>query len=1008
MHDSLRLTRRTNFSRLASTAFALLLVAASQASAQALRVSGTVTSSLDGRILQGVRVVVKGAATGTLTGANGRYTLEVSGPGETLVFSLIGYRPTEVAVEGRTAINIALEAAAIMMQDVVVTGYGTQQRRDVTGAVASVDVEDLPPLPTASVEQLLQGAVAGVQVTPSSGRPGDRAIVRFRGVGTLNDASPLYVVDGMLLDDVSYLNPSDIASVEFLKDASATAIYGSRGANGVIILSTKRASLDRPTRFTFRAYTSQQSILNSLDLVNARDYAMLANELAENTGLDTVFTNPDTIGAGTDWQDFIFGTAPSHSFELTSTGGSDRTTFYFSANYFRQEGVLPHSDYNRLTIRANNDYHLTDRLLFGHNLAISYTDGLQPPGGALSQVYRADPTITPRNADGSFADANVRASAGNPAATVFYTRNKETGSRLIGNVFAELNVAGPLTLRSSFGLDYNRAETRTFVPVFFVSPSQQNATSRVTVENGTIRTWLWENTATFNVVTDQHRLNLVGGVTAQSYYDEELGCSRTNIVGEDENLWFCGAGAATGQTNTNSAFDWRMLSYLLRANYTFKDRYLFTGAVRADGSSRFGEANRYGTFPSFAIGWNIKEEGFLRDRGPFTTLKLRASWGQTGNDKIGPYPAIASVSPNQNAVFGAIEQLHFGQTLLRLANPDVQWERTSQTNIGTDMTLLDGRLEATLDYYNRETDGILIDAPIPGFVGVAQRPFVNAAVVRNRGLEATVAWRHTRPGLDVQLSLNGATISNKVLELVRGREPLISGGLGNEITSTTRTVPGQPIGCFYGYRVQGVFQDSTQIVNAPFHGNNIRPGDLRYVDLTANDTITAADQTYLGCPIPDIVYGFGARATWGNFDFAANFSGQAGNVVYNGKKAVRFGVENFETSYLNRWHGTGTSNREPRITNAGHNYLPSDRFIESGSFLKLHTLQVGYRLPPSITSQLRVAGARVYMTGTNLFQLTDYTGYTPEVVSTSVLASGIDLGVFPPARTVTLGLDLTF
>lgn len=982
------------------------------------QVSGVVMSSADGSPLSGARVVVKGTSVGTLTGTNGRYVIAAPSPGDTLVVSYIGFRAQEVGIAGRSAVNVSMEPLAILMDEVVVTGYGTQLRRDVTGAVASLDAEDLPPLATSSVDQLLQGSVAGVQVTASSGRPGDSVIVRIRGVGTLNDASPLYVVDGMLLDDIAFLSPSDLASVEVLKDASATAIYGSRGANGVIIVTTKRGAIDRPTRFSFNAYAGTQSVLDPIKLVNAQQYGELANEYAANVGLSPFFPNPGVLGVGTDWQDLIFEPASIQNYQLSSSGGTDKITYYFSGNYFRQAGVISKSDFNRLTVRLNNDYRLTGRLLFGHNISFSYTDGQRPPG-VVGALYRADPAIGPTNPDGSFSDVGVRASAGNPAATIFYTRNEEQGARLVGNVFAELNLLDRFTLRSSFGLDHSRTRFRSFTPVYFVSPTQNNVTSDLLVQTGTTNSWLWENTLSYTYASERHRLSAVAGVTAQSFYLDSLGCGRENIVGESENFWFCNAGDAAAQTNFNGAFDWKMFSYLFRTNYTYRDRYLFTGSLRVDGSSRFGDANRYGYFPSLALGWNLKEESFLQGTAAITALKLRASWGKIGNDKIGAYPAVAGVTGNLNAVFGPGQTPQFGQTVIRLANPDVKWERTTQTNIGADMAFWDGRLEATLDYYRRVTDGILVEVPIPTHVGVDQQPFVNAAEVLNTGVEGTFTWRRSWGDLNLDLGLNGATINNKVRSLAEGKEQILGGGLGNEITSSTRTVPGQPIGCFWGLKVLGVFQTAAEIAASPNRGVEV-PGDLRYADLNGRDPVTnrivpqpdgvvnGDDATFIGCPIPDVVYGFNGRLTWGSFDVSAGFSGQAGNKVFNGKKAVRFGVENFEQSFLTRWHGQGTSDREPRVTNAGHNYLASDRFIESGSFLKLHSVQLGYRLPPSVASALRVQQARIYVNGTNVLQFTDYSGYTPELTGGSVIASNIDLGVFPPARTVTFGLDITF
>ncbi len=968
------------------------------------RVTGVVTSTEEARPMPSVNVTVKGTTNRTLTAPNGRYSI-TAGPGDTLVFRFIGYAPQEIPVAGREVVNVVLQPQAVALSAIVVTGYGTQQRRDVTGAIASVSGETLTEVATPSVAQALQGRVAGVQVTPESGEPGSGAVVRIRGVGTLNNASPLYVVDGMLLDDIGFLNPNDIQSLEVLKDASSTAIYGSRGANGVIIVTTKKGVIEQGTRFTLNSYAGMQTVLNQIDLVTPQQYAQLANELAANTNVAPYFTNPSSV-TGIDWQDEIFESAPIMSHQVSASGGTNRITYYFSGNYFRQQGVVPKSDFNRLTLRLNNDYQLTDRLTLGHNINFSYTSGQRAPG-VLGMLYRADPTIAPRNPDGTFANANLRSSAGNPAAAVFYTRNEEDGRRLVGNLFADLNFLRSFAFRSSFGIDYGEDRFRDFVPVFVVSPTQQNTDSDLTVRMGNVRSWLWENTVNWNWSTERHRVNVLGGITTQSFYSDSIGGTRTNIVGEDPNLWFLEAGDAEGQTNFNRGEDWRMLSYLFRTNYSLLERYLLTASLRVDGSSRFGRDNRFGWFPSFALGWNINDEPFFPEIGSLDALKLRASWGEIGNDKIGAYPGIPVVTGNLNAVFGPSEELAFGAAPIELANPDVKWETTRSTNIGADMTFLRGRFLATFDYYNRLTDGILVRVPIPRYVGVSTEPFVNAAKVENQGFEGSFTLTETRGDFSYELNVNGSTLKNRVKSLGQGREQILGGGLGNEVTFTTRTVVGRPIGSFWGYKVVGVFQDAADIASSPRRGGE-QPGDLKYADLNGDGRVDDADKTFIGSPIPDFIYGLGGRVGWRGFDLSASFSGQRGNEVFNGKKAVRFGVENFEASYLNRWTGPGTSNSEPRVTNAGHNYQASDRFIEDGSFLKLHSAQLGYRLPTSLARRLTLENARIYVNGTNLFISSDYSGYTPELTVADVIRSGIDLGVFPPSRTITLGLDVTF
>jgi TonB-linked SusC/RagA family outer membrane protein len=988
-----------------------LLLAPSTVQAQEFPVSGIVTSADDGRPLPSVAVSVEGTDITIITASNGRYRLRAPSGNATLVFGNIGYAEQRIPIENRSVINVSLVAEAIALEGIVAIGYGTQQRRDVTGAVASVSGEAISRVATPSVAQALQGKVAGVQITPASGAPGASAIVRIRGVGTLNDASPLYVVDGMLLDDINFLSATDIESIDVLKDASATAIYGSRGANGVIIVTTKQGRIDSPTRFEITAYAGIQEPLRTIDLVNAQEYAQLANELAANSGQPTVpFPNPNAVGAGTDWQDEIFESAPIQSYQLNASGGTDRITYYFSGNVIRQDGVIPRSAFDRLTLRLNNDFQLNENIALGNNLSFAYTQGHNPPG-VLSALYRADPTIPPVNPDGSFADMSIRSSAGNPAAVVEFTNNDRKGRRLVGNLFANVAFLGNFNFRTSFGLDYDDTDFRAFSPVFFVSPVQQNAESNLNVRFDKTSTWLWENTLNYNWANESHRVGALAGITAQSFYNEGLGGSRINIVGEDESLWFLNAGDADGQTNFNFASDWKMLSYLFRTNYTLRDRYLLTASMRIDGSSRFGEDNRYGYFPSFALGWNLHEESFMDGVAAVSLLKLRGSWGQIGNDKIGAYPGIPTVAGNLNAVFGENESLNFGATPVSLANPEVKWERTTQFNFGADASFLAGRLNATFDYYQRTTDDILIDVPIPRYIGAQGRPFVNAAEVRNSGIEGSLSWAEQRDRWGFEVGVNGATVNNEVLALAEGRESITGGGLGNETGVTTLTVVGQPIGSFYGFRIDGVFQNQAELDAGPRRNNAEQVGDLRFADLDGDGIITNEDRTFLGSPIPDFTYGLFGQINVGAFDFAAAFSGQSGNEVFNGKKAVRFGIENFETSYLDRWTGEGTSDWEPRVTNAGHNYLASDRFIEDGSYFKLQNAQLGVRLPASVTGNLPIDGARLYVSGTNLFIISDYSGYTPELVGTGgVLASGIDFfnGVFPPARTITFGLDLTF
>lgn len=996
----------------------LFLFPAATVLAQTGEITGSVTDSTTGETLPGVNVVIAGTQQGAATNAQGTYTMNVEPGTYDLRASFIGYATktvegVEVTAGETTEVDIALAPSAVQLEEVVAIGYGTQERRDLTGSVSRVEGDQISRVSTSSVSQALQGQISGVQVTPSSGEPGSEAVVRIRGVGTLGNASPLYVVDGMLTDDISFLNPQDIESVDVLKDASATGIYGSRGSNGVIIVTTSQGAYDAGTQFSFNTYYGWQEVMNPIDLVGPQQYAMLANELAQNEGQSPPFENPQSVSQGTDWQDVAFRTAPIQSYQLSATGGTERVAYSFSGNYIQEDGVVEKSTFQRASARLNNTYVLADSVELGHNIAFNYSKGVESPGGIISQVYRADPTITPRNEDGDFRDAGIHgASAGNPAASIFYHRNEYAENRLVGDLYLNFYFLEHFTFKSSFGLDYRRRETRNFSPEFFVSATQQNQQSEISIQDLEENSWLWENTLSYNQVFGDHEIDAVTGITAQEFRQEVLGGSRVGVPGESESLWFLDPAAEDGQSNFNSAFDWGMLSFLFRTNYTYLGRYLFTVTGRVDGSSRFGENNRYGFFPSFAAGWRISDEPFMEDVDWLSNLKLRGSWGQIGNDRIEAYPGIPVVTGNLNAVFGVPGGLQFGAAPIELANPDIRWEATTQTDLGLEIGFLDERLTAEIDYYRRVTDGILIDIPIPDIVGVNEEPTVNAAEVLNRGFDLNLTWDNSvGDDFNYRVGLVGSTVHNEVLSLGGGREEILGANVGSVVSFATRTVPGRSIGSFYGYRVAGIYQTEEEIENlpAPPGGtNDVSPGDFRFEDINGDGVITTEDRTFIGSPIPDFSYGLSLSVSWRGINLAADFNGQMGNEVFNAKKGVRFGIENFEESFLDRWTGPGTSNSEPRLTSGGWNYQLSDWYLHDGSYFKLRNIRLGYSLPTSWLNPMGVQRTEVYVNGTNLFTLSEYPGYTPEIGSNNVIESGFDTGLYPIDRTISVGVNATF
>jgi len=975
-------------------------------------VTGTVTDAQTGDPLPGANVYLQGTNAGSATDQNGRYRILNAPPGSyTLICSYIGYQQASQSItlqSGETVqANFALQSKAVTGEEqVVVVGYGTQKKRDLTGSVSKLDGAGINEIPTPRVDQALQGKISGVQVTPESGKPGSQPVIRIRGIGTLNNASPLFVVDGLLTDDISFLNPQNIESVEVLKDASATAIYGSRGANGVIIITTKKGIRNQKPIFNFTAYRGWNQIMHPIDLTNAQEYATLANELADNEGFPEPFDDPQSVGTGTDWQQVVYRAAPTQNYNISARGGSESIAYDLSVNFTKETGIIRKSDYQRVSARLNNDYYLTDHVTVGHNLSWNYIIDKSAPS-VVTMAYHADPTIAPRNAQGNFSNANVRSSAGNPEAAIFYHRNDNFGYRGVGNFFGQVDFLKKLMFKSSFNVDLSQSQTKNFLPIYTVSPTQQNTQSALSVDKLRQQNWLWENTLRFRDTLNVQRFEVLAGVTAQQYTQEAFGGRRVNMIGQDKSLWYLNAGDTEGQSNSNSAYSWSMLSYLARLNYALMDRYLLTATIRADGSSRFGADNRFGYFPSFALGWRLSEEPFLRDNPFISNLKLRGSWGIMGNDKISPYPGRPIVTGNLNAVFGPDESLNYGGSLTALANPDVRWEEAAQSNLGLEIGLLNDRITGEIDLYRKETRDILVEVPIPAYIGVNSPPFVNAASVRNTGIDFQANYSSRWGNLKYNLGVLGSTVHNEVLNLGRGKEEILGGGLPNQISFTTKTMVGHPIGAFFGYKTDGIFQNQQEIDAGPTRGGE-HPGDIRYVDVNKDGVITADDRTFIGSPIPDFTYGINLGASFKGFDLSASFNGQVGNKIFNGKRTLRFNIENWEQQTMNRWHGEGTSTTEPRVTTSGNNWLPSDRFLQDGSFFKLRNIQIGYTLPIHFTTKFNMTKLRVYLNGTNLFVNTPYTGYTPEIAGQSIIANGIDLGAYPISTTYSFGVQATF
>lgn len=963
-------------------------------------VRGTVTSAADQLPLPGVSIQVRGTTTGTVTDVDGNYTIQLQS-GQVLVFSFVGYRSVTVDPQERSVVNVTMEEDVTGLEEVVVIGYGTVRKSDLTGSVGSIKGDELLSVPAASPLQSLQGKLAGVQISSASGAPGAGVIVRVRGVGTTGNANPLFVVDGIFVDDINFLNPADIQSIEVLKDASATTIYGSRGANGVFIITTKAGVLGKEgMTVNVSADYSIQHLQERIDLLSGREFATIVNEITPGS-----FNNVDAV-PNTNWQDLIFRTAPITNVQASVSGASKKSTYYLGIGYFKQEGIIPKSDFERVTIKLNSSFQITQKVKVGSNLTITPSRQQNTFGSAVFNVYRSQPTITPRLPDGGFSPVP---GVGNVLADIEYTNSFGSGVRGLANFYGEVELLKGLTVKSSLGIDGSYDKSRSFTPVFFVSTLQQNPINDLNKGWSDRFFWLWENTISLNRQFGVHRVGAVAGYTSQSGRSETVGIAGENILRESRDFWYLNPNNVNPNTISNGVdfgFNYAMISYLFRANYSYDDRYLFTLTFRRDGSSKFSAANRYSNFPAVAVGWNVINEGFLKQSDVLTNLKLRASWGIVGNEKIDYAQQYSRVLNGINAVFGLNEQLVPGSTFGVSGNPNLVWENAYQTDIGLELGFLNDRLTLEADYFNRETRDILILLPVPGYLGNGDGAAItfNAGEVVNRGLELGLGWNGTVSKLQYKVHANGTFLKNEMTRISGNEGP---GDFIQNGTGTTRTFVGDPIGSFFGYRVIGVFQNQADLDNYP-HRSDAGIGDLKFEDVNRDGVLTADDRTNLGSPIPRFIFGFGTELRYGDFDLTLDFQGQLGNKIFNYKETVRPDLYNFESRVLDRWRGEGTSNSEPRASAGGYNFLPSSRFVQNGSFLRLRTLTIGYSLPASVVNKVKVNQARAFVRGTNVFTLASFTGYTPEIGSGSVIDSNIDFGTYPIPSIYSLGVSIGF
>lgn len=964
--------------------------------AQTADIRGTVTSGEDQLPLLGTSIVIKGTTTGTIADLNGHFSIAAEA-NNILVFSFVGFQDLEIQVGDQTKIDVVLQPSRIGLDEIVVIGYGTVKKSDLTGSVSSVKGDELMKIPSFTPEQALQGKVSGVRVTSNSGAPGSAPTVRIRGVGTFGNPDPIFVVDGVILDDITFLSAADIASMEVLKDASSTAMYGSRGANGVIIITTKSGKRDGKPEVSISAGIDYQTIQKYIDVLNAREFAQTVNKIMPGT-----FNNLDAL-ENTDWQQEVYRDfAPIRNMQASISGGGEKTRYYSAISYFNQEGVVPKSNYERLSLKINNEYMASSFIRFGHNLTFSLSNQQDAPN-IVASTLRAWPTDPARDDSGALYGNRGN---GNPLGSIEYADNNRNGIRSVGNFYGDVSFLQYFTFRSSFGIDLEYADSYNFSPVYFITPQQQNDETRLSKNRSSRENWLWENTLSFNIDKGDHSIDAVAGYTSQKFSSEYLSAQGRNLLREDI-LYL--SNDLTDILIGNGASLKTMVSYLFRANYVLQDRYLFTATFRRDGSSVFGGENRWGNFPSLAAGWRISQEDFFEVSG-ISNLKIRGSWGIVGNDKVDANERYTLIQNEVGAVFGTSEVLYPGSTYGTSGNPLVRWEEAMQTNVGIELGLLNNKLVFEVDYYNKITKDILMDLPLPAHFGNGSFTYVsfNAADVLNRGFEFDLSWREMRGDFQYEISAVASTVHNEVLKLGEqtGADNFLPlGNLGNG-QNVKRVAVGQPIGYFYGYQVDGVFQNQAELDASP-HLSAQGVGDFRYVDVDQNGLINTNDRTYLGSAVPDFIFGVGLNASYKGFSLSIDLQGELGKEIYDGKDAVRAGQYNYQQRIINAWDGEGTSNTEPQVSTGGTNYSQSDWFVYNGSYFRIRSITLAYDLPESFLQKLKIKGANVFLRGTDILTLSEYPGYTPEIGG-SVSMNGIDQGVYPVTSVYGVGINLSF
>ena len=973
--------------------------------AQQITVQGVVKDQT-GETVIGASVMEKGTTNGTISGIDGDFSLNMSSNG-TLVVSFVGYKTQEVQVKGQKQLQVVLSEDAEMLDEVVVIGYGTMKKSDLTGAVSSIGNKDIKDSPVSNLGQAIQGKISGVQIV-DAGKPGDNVSIKIRGLGSINNCDPLVVIDGVPTDlGLSSLNMADVERLDVLKDASATAIYGSRGANGVVMITTKRGT-EGKGKLAVSANYSFQNATNVPSLLNAAQYAELSNDMMVNSGRNPnpEWANPSELGAGTDWMDELLRTGVMQNYTVSYSGGNEKSHYYVSGGFLDQSGIVKSVNYRRFTFQSNSDAQVLKWLKFSNNITFS-ADTKKSGSYNIGDALKALPIYPVKNEDGSWSgpDGNSEwyGSTRNPIGPTELNKSQTDGYNFLANLTAELTFTKWLKFKSTFGYDAKFWFIDNFTPKYNWKPTPTEETSRYKSDNKSF-TYLWDNYFLFDhTFAEKHRVGLMAGMSAQWNTNDYLNAQKNVFMFDNVHEMDNGEEMyAIGGNET----EWALLSYMARVNYSYEDRYLLTATIRRDGSSRFGKKHRWGTFPSVSVAWRASQEKWFPKNDYINDLKVRAGYGVTGSQaSVGNYSYLASYNTSVYP-FGISSGNQTALVSSTLANPYIHWEEVAQTNIGFDASLFNSRVMFSFDAYLKETRDMLVKASIPitsGFEDTTTT-YTNAGKVRNQGIEMSLHTINLTGELGWETNLTATYNKNKIKDL-NSDVPYYINQINNSYV--TMLAKDYPINVFYGYVTDGIFQNQSE-VNTHAVQPGAEPGDIRFRDLNNDGVINDSDRTVIGNPNPSWLFSMNNSLSYKGFELSVFLQGIAGNKIYNANNIDNTGMAaayNQTTDVLKRWQGEGTSNSMPRAVfgDPNQNTRVSDRFVENGSYLRLKIITLSYTFPKQWLQKAQIENARLSLSCENVATITGYSGFDPEVG-----INGIDQNRYPISRTFSLGLNFNF